>query len=403
MVARTRSDVSGGMSGPSGAGSGASRARSEGSGTASEGSGSEPGGSWAGSEGSRAESEGSDAASDGSDAGSEGSDAEAEGSDAASEGSDAESEGSDARSEGSDAASECSEALSDCLHNCRARGLMGAASGAIRGYRWGVVRRLACALCVAVLDNSWLGRFPHRMARNPNWTRDEVILALDLYMRGGRQQLDSSHPKVLELSRLLNTLPIHPPELREAEFRNAAGVSMKLGNFLAVDPAYEGVGLSRGSRLEKEIWDEFASEPYRLRDLAEAIRSNRKAAEPPEPYRTPEDEEFPEGRILTRVHKQRERNRSAVRRKKERVMSETGRLRCEACDFDFQAIYGSLGNGFAECHHTVPVADLKEGQSTRLSDLAIVCANCHRMLHRSRPLMSVAELRDLLRRHKESA
>ena len=34
--------------------------------------------------------------------------------------------------------------------------LMGAASGAIRGYRWGVVRRLACALCVAVLDNSWL-------------------------------------------------------------------------------------------------------------------------------------------------------------------------------------------------------------------------------------------------------
>ena len=34
-------------------------------------------------------------------------------------------------------------------------GLKGAASGAIRGYRWGVVRRLACALCVAVLDNSW--------------------------------------------------------------------------------------------------------------------------------------------------------------------------------------------------------------------------------------------------------
>ena len=33
--------------------------------------------------------------------------------------------------------------------------LMGAASGAIRGYRWGVVRRLACALCVAGLDNSW--------------------------------------------------------------------------------------------------------------------------------------------------------------------------------------------------------------------------------------------------------
>ena len=241
------------------------------------------------------------------------------------------------------------------------------------------------------------------MARNPNWTRDEVILALDLYMREGRQQLDPRHRKVQELSRLLNTLPIHPPELRETEFRNPAGVSMKLGNFLAVDPAYEGTGLSRGSRLEKEIWDEFASEPYRLHAIAESIRANRASAEPPEPYQTPEDEEFPEGRILTRIHKQRERNRSAVRRKKERVLSETGRLECEACGFDFRAFYGSLGDGFAECHHTVPVADLKEGQRTKLSDLAIVCANCHRMLHRGRPLMSVAELNDLLRRHKESA
>ncbi len=238
------------------------------------------------------------------------------------------------------------------------------------------------------------------MARNPNWTRDEVILALDLYLREGRQQLDASHPKVLELSNLLNTLPIHSPELRESKFRNATGVSMKLGNFLAVDPDYEGVGLSRGSRLEKEIWDEFASEPYRLHSLAAAIRSNREAAEPPEPYQTPDEEEFPEGRILTRVHKQRERNRSAVRRKKERVLSETGRLSCEACDFDFKVIYGSLGNGFAECHHTLPVADLKDGQKTRLNDLAIVCANCHRMLHRSRPMMSILELRELLGRHK---
>lgn len=241
------------------------------------------------------------------------------------------------------------------------------------------------------------------MARNPNWTRDEVILALDLYLREGRQQLDATNPKVVELSRLLNRLPIHAPELRAKEFRNPAGVSMKLGNFLAVDPAYDGTGLSRGSRLEREIWDEFAGDRYRIHSLAEAIRANYKAAEPLEPYTADEEEEFAEGRILTRIHKERERSASAVKRKKERVQAETGRLACEACGFDFHEVYGPLGHGFAECHHTVPVSELEKGQRTRLSELAIVCANCHRMLHRSRPLMSVPDLREILHRRQEPA
>jgi predicted HNH restriction endonuclease len=33
-----------------------------------------------------------------------------------------------------------------------------------------------------------------------------------------------------------------------------------------------------------------------------------------------------------------------------------------------------------------------------LDDLAIVCSNCHRMIHRTRPMMSVEEFRELLRR-----
>jgi 5-methylcytosine-specific restriction protein A len=234
------------------------------------------------------------------------------------------------------------------------------------------------------------------MARNPNWTRDEVILALDLFLREGRQQLDAQHPKVLELSRLLNRLPIHGPELREAEFRNPAGVSMKLGNLLAVDPTYTGKGLARGSRLEQEIWDEFADAPYRLHAVAEAIRANSQTAEAPEPYEHAEEEEFAEGRILTRLHKRRERSGAAVRKKKAQVIATTGRLLCEACGFDFESVYGPLGTGFAECHHTVPVSELKDGQATRLSDLAIVCANCHRMIHRSRPLLTVGDLRGLL-------
>ena len=60
---------------------------------------------------------------------------------------------------------------------------------------------------------------------------------------------------------------------------------------------------------------------------------------------------------------------------------------------DLSKTYGDLGEGFIECHHKVPVSELKPGAKTKLSDLAVLCANCHRMLHRRRPWLSVDELR----------
>ncbi len=60
--------------------------------------------------------------------------------------------------------------------------------------------------------------------------------------------------------------------------------------------------------------------------------------------------EASEGRVLTRVHQARERNQSIVKKKKTAVLSDTGKLECEACGFDFQEVYGDLGQDFAECH-----------------------------------------------------
>ncbi len=71
-------------------------------------------------------------------------------------------------------------------------------------------------------------------------------------------------------------------------------------------------------------------------------------------------------------------------------------LKCEVCDFDFAVTYGELGNEFAECHHTKPVATMKHGEKTRQEDLSIVCANCHRMLHRNGQLLSLAVLKEII-------
>ncbi len=93
-----------------------------------------------------------------------------------------------------------------------------------------------------------------------------------------------------------------------------------------------------------------------------------------------------EGRRVPSYHLRLERDPGIVRRKKSDVMRALGCLRCECCGFDFTDFYGDLGCGFAECHHRVWLSDTPPEtlRLTQTSDLAVVCANCHRMLHRHR-------------------
>ena len=59
------------------------------------------------------------------------------------------------------------------------------------------------------------------------------------------------------------------------------------------------------------------------------------------------------------------------------------------CGFDFEAVYGELGRDYAQVHHLKPLADRTKPSQTKLDDLAVVCANCHAMIHRGgkcRPL-----------------
>jgi putative restriction endonuclease len=98
--------------------------------------------------------------------------------------------------------------------------------------------------------------------------------------------------------------------------------------------------------------------------------------------------EAPEGRAMLRTHLRRERSRKLITEFK-RSLSD---LTCQACDFDFSAAYGSLGAGYIEAHHTVPVASLDDMATTKITDLAALCANCHRVIHRN-GLIPVYQLR----------
>jgi 5-methylcytosine-specific restriction protein A len=174
---------------------------------------------------------------------------------------------------------------------------------------------------------------------------------------------------------------------------------MKLANFRAVVPLHTSQGkrgLSRGGYGTLEVWTEFSQRLDSLKLIASAIREAAAAGISQHPDADDDIAEAFEGRLLTRMHITRERNRALIRKKREAVLRETGRLACEACGFNFEAIYGEHGTGFIEVHHVSPLHTLKPGSRTRLKDLAVLCANCHRMIHAKTKWLTLLRLKELL-------
>lgn len=107
---------------------------------------------------------------------------------------------------------------------------------------------------------------------------------------------------------------------------------------------------------------------------------------------TDDDESFPEGKLVLKQHLVRERNPKLIARAKELYIQRHGKLICQVCQFDFEEEYGQIGANYIEGHHTKPVSEMLPGEETKVEDIAMVCANCHRMLHRRRPWLSIEEL-----------
>lgn len=102
---------------------------------------------------------------------------------------------------------------------------------------------------------------------------------------------------------------------------------------------------------------------------------------------------FFEGSRTLKEHLYLERSASLVATFKGSLRS----FACSVCGFDFQQVYGDLGKGYIEAHHVEPLSGRLEGYSTT-NDLAAVCANCHRMLHRQWPALTPEMLRARLRK-----
>ena len=59
--------------------------------------------------------------------------------------------------------------------------------------------------------------------------------------------------------------------------------------------------------------------------------------------------------------------------------------------------FTAIGEDFIEGHHTIPVSEMKPNHKTKPEEIAMVCSNCHRMLHRKRPWLSIDKLKELIK------
>ncbi|MFF6862951.1 HNH endonuclease [Streptomyces ardesiacus] len=247
---------------------------------------------------------------------------------------------------------------------------------------------------------AWLKRagFEVRAVKNPDWARDEIILACQLVMTNAWKGLDANDPRVIELSGLLQLMPIHAEADRNEKFRNPNGVARKTFDIATRHPDYQGKP-TNGGALDVEVLHEFLARPAEMTEAARLIRQGITAGDlqalPLDEDEDLDDYSAPEGRLLMSRHRRRERNKGLRKKKIAAVLKQGGTLACEACGFDFEEVYGDRGSGYIECHHVVPLHEAGEGR-TKLSDLALICANCHRMIHRQAPWPTPKELRSLV-------
>jgi 5-methylcytosine-specific restriction enzyme A len=240
---------------------------------------------------------------------------------------------------------------------------------------------------------------PDTPSRNPTWVWDELVLACDMVVQNGWRGLEPKDPRVTKLSSLLQTLPLHAPSGRLPDFRNPNGVARKSFDIATAHPDYPGVA-THGGATDKRVIAEFLTRPAEMQAEAAALRAAATRGDFAGLSNPVGDEDddlaASEGRLLIRRHVARERDPRLRRRKIEAVLREGGSVTCETCGFDFAETYGDRGRGYIECHHIVPLHTTTGPRTTRPNDLALLCANCHRMIHARPPWLTPQELRSLL-------
>lgn len=109
---------------------------------------------------------------------------------------------------------------------------------------------------------------------------------------------------------------------------------------------------------------------------------------------------YAEGKPTVKTRVLRQRSTRLTDEAKRRYLDEHGELRCQICGINFEEVYGKIGEGYIETHHRDPVSQMDGEQFVDVDGVVLLCANCHRMVHRKSPPYSIEELKQAVEAQK---
>lgn len=244
------------------------------------------------------------------------------------------------------------------------------------------------------------------VTRSADWSWPELVLACDiLHLQGWERTVRADEASVGRLSSFLRALD--PGLAVSPQYRSTNSVQHKLEDMRTVHPSYRGRP-TRGGALTGQVVDAYLANPDLMHHLAQTLWSDPKlVATAPDDVETKLDTSdladvdavniasaF-EGAVMQRWASHRERNPRLRSAKIEQERDANGAVACHVCSFNFSTFYPNHGEDYIEVHHQVPLHISGEVE-TKLDDLTLLCANCHRMIHRRKTWKTVAELRQIV-------
>lgn len=155
-------------------------------------------------------------------------------------------------------------------------------------------------------------------------------------------------------------------------------------------------GYESGNIFAMEYKSDLPSEADLEADLTRFLLLYQSLAEARDQVQDEQDDSAPPGQTHTEAAKYRWHKRAERSRKLAEEAKRFHGTRCQvpACGKKLSGIYGELAGDYIEAHHLTPFVSL-EGRPTELdpkTDFAVVCPDCHRMLHRKADPYSLEEL-----------
>ena len=217
-----------------------------------------------------------------------------------------------------------------------------------------------------------------------SFTRDEVILALDVLYSSENGRVTADSDEIKELSLLLNRLPIHPLENRRADFRSPTGITAQLMRFRL--SCLSGINGQNVGGVFFLVSFEYEDRVNELHSIAKAIRKNKEVFV--SLFGSPlEDNGFPEGILLGHLHniiEQRDGAKLALND------------HCEVCNSRPALCYRNAGQ-LLQNHLVVAPILMDYSRKYRANSFLTVCPTCHAALHRYRPWLTKENCGDVLR------